>query len=1209
MKIAQLFKREIARPINGVVKADQLDEESIWQELDEFVVTRELDEHLRKFFEKYCESIDAPDHPDTSGNIGVWVSGFFGSGKSHFIKVLSHLLDNESHQHNGQTKQAVDFFDDKISDAMIMGDIKRAVASDTDVILFNIDSKSDSSTGRDAILAVFLKVMNEKLGYSPDHAHIAHMERYLDEKGKYVEFQNIYKVLTDTEWKDERDAYEFNRDEVIEALSKALGQSPESCEKWVDNAESTFSLTIENFAKWTKEYLDKRGPDHRIIFLVDEVGQFIGSDTALMLNLQTITEQLGTVCKGRAWVVVTSQEDIDAVLGEMRTSTENDFSKIQGRFKTRLSLSSANVDEVIQERLLRKHDSVVPDLAKLYTEKGDILKNQLSFRDVGTTYKQFKESSDFTATYPFAPYQFKLLQRIFESIRKAGATGLHLAQGERSLLDAFQHAAKTISNEDVGVLVPLYMFYPSIESFLDTTVKRTIDHAKENASLEPFDINVLKVLFLIRYVDEMKGNVDNLVTLCLNEIDADRLALRRKIEESLTRLESQSVVNRSGDIYYFLTNEERDIQTEIKKEMVSSAEEAKLLGDIIFQDVLKEQRKYRYAATKKDIPFNRVCDQHPIGKNADGAMTFSVISPLDDDYGVSSDQKCILASSADDGKAIVRLADEGPLARELRTYLKTDKYIRVKDDSTASTTTRRIHKDLATENQQRRNLLANMLSERLVEASYFVAGEKLDIKSNGPITAMEEALEYLVENTFTKLRYLKSLTEKPEREIQAILKNDDAAQHVLNMEMPENNPQALDEVRSFVQLASSRNREIVMYDLCYGRFSDRPYGWPEMETALLLTRLYAAGEILFMRSGDAIKEDSLQVALTETRNWRKTTIVQRVMAKAEDVKEARELGREVFHEMGPEVEDALFEFLTGKLAEQQTKLREYQKLADTGDYPGANRIDDCLATIKPLLAVEESNRFLERFNENKSDLMDLSEDYHDVANFYESQKPTWDKLLKAQQTYSLNKEQLQQDTDASSALERLMVVRSAPEPYSMIHEVDPLILKVKNANDELVDKQRADTLQKVETQITAIEQECDAVGATDELRAPCLTSIKRLKEQVANQASLAHLLQAEQQAVKHKDAAIKKIGDFVEQREAERKAKEDAEKASQDTSTDTTVPEPEPKPKYKKPQIVRAANLTTQTYLETQQDVDEYLSTLREKLEAAINNDQKIEIR
>ena len=97
---------------------------------------------------------------------------------------------------------------------------------------------------------------------------------------------------------------------------------------------------------------------------------------------------------------------------------------------------------------------------------------------------------------------------------------MHLAQGERSLLDAFQSAAKQVANAEAGVLVPLYRFYPAIESFLEGTVKRTFDHAGENSSLEAFDCDLLRVLFLIRYVEEMKGNVENLVTLCIDRIDA-----------------------------------------------------------------------------------------------------------------------------------------------------------------------------------------------------------------------------------------------------------------------------------------------------------------------------------------------------------------------------------------------------------------------------------------------------------------------------------------------------------------------------------------------------------------------------------------------------------------------------------------------------------------------------------------------------------------
>ena len=159
MRIANLFKREIARPINGVVKADQLDDRSVWQELDEFVVTREIDSHLRKVFDSYCDTIDNPKDPDISGKIGIWISGFFGSGKSHFIKVLSYLLANKEHSYEGQTKNVVEFFEEKINDAMLFGNIERAVASDTDVILVNIDNKAEAGAGREAILAVFLKVL------------------------------------------------------------------------------------------------------------------------------------------------------------------------------------------------------------------------------------------------------------------------------------------------------------------------------------------------------------------------------------------------------------------------------------------------------------------------------------------------------------------------------------------------------------------------------------------------------------------------------------------------------------------------------------------------------------------------------------------------------------------------------------------------------------------------------------------------------------------------------------------------------------------------------------------------------------------------------------------------------------------------------------------------------------------------------------------
>ena len=752
MLIKELFNRNIFRFINGVVKADQTDEDSISQELDEYVVTKELDKHFRDFFSPFIDSINDADRHEAAGKVGVWVSGFFGSGKSHFIKILSYLLNNQTVAFHGKNKHAIEFFTDKIHDQMLLADMKKAVSSNTDVVLFNIDSKADISSGRDAILSVFLKVFNEMQGYDGDHPHIAHFERYLDEKGKLDQFHKVFEEVSDTKWLEEREFVGFNQDEIIKASAQVLGQSEQAQASWFENAKADYSVTVENFSRLVKRYLDAKGSDHRIIFLVDEIGQFIGQDTHLMLSLQTIVENLGTICGGRAWVVVTSQEDIDSILGEVTASKANDFSKIQGRFRTRLSLSSADVSEVIQTRLLDKVDGVAGELETLYASKADILKNQLSFTNTGMTFKTYQNHYDFVKTYPFVPYQFQLVQKIFEVIRKMGATGMHLARGERSMLDAFQSAAQEVSDAEVGILVPLYRFYPSIESFLETSIKQTIDQAKGNPVLEPFDIEILRTLFLIRYVEELKGNVDNLVTLCIDRIDADKITIKRDVEDSLQRLEKETLINRSGEDYFFLTNEERDISSEIKVVELSGGEDTKLLGQLIYEDVLKENRKYRYPVNSKDFSYTRLCDLHPIGSQVGNDLVVSFITPLNEDYGMyKHDAKCITQSLAGDGgQILIRLDDDESLGRELRTFLKTEKYVSRKNDGALPATTKRIILDRIDENRQRRQRLKVLVQRLVEEASYFAKGQSLPTKGGGAISLVENALNYLIENTFSR---------------------------------------------------------------------------------------------------------------------------------------------------------------------------------------------------------------------------------------------------------------------------------------------------------------------------------------------------------------------------------------------------------------------------------------------------------------------------
>ena len=1193
MLVQDLFNRDIFRPINGVVKADQLDESSVWQELDEFVITRELDSHLKRFFSAYVDSIDRPNDPDIAGHIGVWVSGFFGSGKSHLIKVLSYLLANAEHTHAGQTRRAIDFFEEKVTDALLFGDIKRSVATNADVILFNIDSKADHRAGRNAILQVFLKVLNETQGYSPDHPHIAHMERHLDGKNKLSDFHHQYRDLTGTNWTEERDAYEFNRDKVVQALSATLGQSAETAQTWIDNAEKNFALTVENFCKWVQEYLDAKGPDHRVLFMADEVGQFIGADTHLMLNLQTIAEQLGTVCGGRAWIIVTSQEDIDAVLGEMTTTKSNDFSKIQGRFKTRLSLSSANVDEVIQARLLAKDDDAEVALRSIFAEKGDILKNQLTFVDCGMTFRPYADAGDFVKNYPFIPYQFQLLQKIFEAIRKAGATGLHLARGERSLLDAFQAAAKQLAASQIGVLAPLYRFYPSIESFLDTAVKKTIDQASDNPDLDPFDIELLKVLFLIRYVEEMKAKVDNLVTLCLDAIDADRLGLRRQIEESLQRLEKQTLISRSGDVYSFLTNEERDISREIKNVDLSSGEEAKLLGELVFEDVLRGQRKHRYSANTMDYTLNRMCDRHPIGNQVEKGLLVSVISPLADDYELYDKSRCVLESqSQHDGHVLIKLGNEEGLGREIRNYLQTSKYVGLKDESTLPETTRRILREFSDDNRMRRERLVSLIGRMLTEGEHFVAGQPRLPSAATPSAAFGDSLEYLIQNTFTKMSYLKQLCENPAKETQAVLRSNDIEQQAQLLKLPEANPHAIEEVRSYVELCAGTSKQVVLYEMIDGRFAKRPYGWPPAETALLVARLLVLGEVSLVVDGAAIPTDRAYEHLTTPAKQRRVIVIKRKTTDPAALQQARNLGKDVFAEMGPDGEDPLFEFLQRKLGNWNTQLASFKPLADTGDYPGATQISEGLALIGRLLKPEDSYQFIERLNENKTELLELHDAYHDLENFYSHQKATWERLRKACDRFELNRLELDRDDSAAPAIKRMHEVLDAPSPYGLIKEADDLIATADSVNSALITERRSHATAAIDGHIAVLTKDVDTAGGEPALKQACLNPLERLRSQVQTQESIAHIAQAETEAVTEFDAAIKRIEESLAKKPVE----------------PTTGGRP-PKPIVKRQRIIRPSELITQTYLETPADVEAFLASLKQQLEEAIANNERIQIR
>ncbi|HHG8509184.1 TPA: BREX system P-loop protein BrxC, partial [Legionella pneumophila] len=342
MTLKTIFNKPLDRPIEGVIKAD--DAASLRLEIEEYVLTNEVEKRLESFLDAYN---------NYQGANGVWISGFFGSGKSHLLKMLAILIENRTID----GASALELFLPKCGDNEILrGDLKRAVAIPSKSILFNIDQKADviSKTQIDALLAVFVKVFDDMCGYYGKQGHIAQFERDLDSRGCYEKFKSAYASTAGKPWQKGREQALLESKNIAIAYAKATNGDESSAMGILDKYRSDYRVSIEDFAEQVHAYIERQSPNFRLNFFVDEVGQFIADNVKLMTNLQTIAESLATKCRGRAWVIVTAQEDMGTVVGEMSKQQGNDFTKIQARFNNRMKLTSADVAEVIQKRLLMK---------------------------------------------------------------------------------------------------------------------------------------------------------------------------------------------------------------------------------------------------------------------------------------------------------------------------------------------------------------------------------------------------------------------------------------------------------------------------------------------------------------------------------------------------------------------------------------------------------------------------------------------------------------------------------------------------------------------------------------------------------------------------------------------------------------------------------------------------------------------------------------
>ena len=1197
MQIKDLFVKKIDRELQGVIIVGQDEKANVVQELEEYVVTRELQKHFADFFAAYKKGIIG-----TTTKTGVWISGFFGSGKSHFLKILSYLLANK--EVGGKT--ALDYFidDDKIKDQMVLADMRLAAETPADVVLFNIDSKSDTNGKRnkDTIVNVFLKVFNEMQGFCGAIPHVADLERKLTEEGKYETFKAAFREEYGDEWEDSRQDFDFIQDTIVDVLVSMEFMTKAAARNWCEKATGPYSISIEDFAKRVKAYLQKKEKNRHIVFLVDEVGQYIGDDSNLMLDLQTVCEELGKECQGKAWLIVTSQQDIDSI-----TQVKgNDFSKIQGRFDTRLSLSSANVDAVIKKRILEKTPTAEETLALLYEQKATIIKNLIVFND-GIEKKLYSGAQDFIQVYPFIPYQFNLLASVLTSIRTHGASGKHLSEGERSMLALFKESAVAIKEQEVGSFVPFYQFYNALVNFLDHSHSSVVVRAYENDYINPehksdvFAVNVLKTLFMIKYVREIEANVDNITSLMIENIDDDRLELKGRVEEALKVLMRQMLVQKNGSIYIFLTNEEQEINNEIEKENVEMSEVITKISEMIFEDILPE-KKYRYPVFngRYSFPFNEAVDDRLYKSTQNYDIGVRIITPW---YENGNDEGRLRMMSGQGKEVIVALPNDDEFLTEMRAYLKIDRFLR-RNTSMQIAKYSSIREAKNLEMRERNANVKLYLTEALKSARMYVNGDVVSITAKDVEHKIMEAVGKLVQTVYHKLNYIDA--PMVEMEIRRALQSDD--QGMIDLEgLKESNVHALEDVQSFIAM-NTRNHMKTSMKTLKDRFMKAPYGFVEQDVEWLVARLYARGDIALTVSGESVSlnnrsQEELFNYITKKQYVERLLMEQRTRVSDREKKIVRDVMKELFQTTSTtDDEDAIlrsFRSNAEKLIGEITILeKEYVRYA----YPGREVLSRGKALLRASLQPLSTAEFFAEVSKKQDDYLDFAEDFELIKTFFGGgQKDIFEKTVDSLAIYDDSKTYIV-DQGLEAVVAQMRDIVRQDKPYANIPRLPELREKFTDIYSEILDKEAGPVLRSIESDrdrvLTVLHDKEYAAQYSAKYRAQ-FDEIKEGAEHCNNVSQL--------RSYADKAGALKiRLLNEMDARDASLAAQRQAEQKPEDTAGEEP-PAPVKTRKVKNVSMKKVVG-TSSWRLENREDVERCVGELRAALLAQMDGDDIVNI-
>lgn len=661
MKFKDLYEKGLDRKVNPAVSASDLTEETVMTEIVEYVFTEEIVINLYNILLNIKQN--------QGSHVGIWINGYFGTGKSHFLKYVSYCLD--PHYSELAFMRLEEAIEDivhsskggmtKLDDyGVSMSEVKAlkkwySTQAAIKMVMFNIGDVHDANSNQAlAFTTIFWNQLNARRGYNSINLALAqYLEKALDDDGKFEEFKDYVKSKG-YDW--ERNISRFAAGRLDMALEMASEVDPKLAIDVIRNkiSNNDINVSVEAFAAELKEYVDKQGSNNfRLLFFVDEVSQFIGQHRDLLLQLQSLVKRLDEVCESKVWIACTAQQTLEEVVsnaGGSSTNPEDEIGKILGRFEVRASLQGTSPEYITQKRILDKKGEVEIELAKLYEKDKAKLDAQFV---LPSSYKTYTDKDNFAAYYPFVPYQFQLIKKVLDSFESMNFVDKQVKGNERSLINITYSIAKETQEMEVGEFIPFDKFYGAMfQGSMQHLGQRAFENARQALEIiddekkQSFYRRVAYVLFMVCNLKEedkqqFSATIDNVVTLLMTKIDASKAAIKQDVAAVIAYLIDKAVIRKvktdtGSEIYEFFTEEESKVAQIIKNQQVDSNTYCDELRKIFFDYFGNPSNKETFATRSFSVGIN-IDGRAYLSNNADVYVDFITNAPTDsaDQYAFS----------------------------------------------------------------------------------------------------------------------------------------------------------------------------------------------------------------------------------------------------------------------------------------------------------------------------------------------------------------------------------------------------------------------------------------------------------------------------------------------------------------------------------------------------------------------------------------------